>query len=174
MRFDPYKLAVALVAASMALAIGGCADGDLDDPDSPPSELQVEITQSPALEGQLVSGTCVLTVEEWTVTYNNVAKNSLATNSPFSDYFVESVTVSYTWPDVAVPIPPDRTIPSPGTVAIGATQGIRFEPILSQDLDGSMLGTSGILTLTIHARYGDGTRVTRQIGEVLQVNDCTT
>ena len=132
------------------------------------------VTESPPVQGTRdeTTGSCVFTITEWEARFNNVPKNELAVNSPVNDYFVERYTVNYSWPGAAVVVPPQRDLPSPGTVAPGAEQSIKFEPILLQDFDPAMEGTTGILDMVVRARYADGTRVTIGLQESLVVNAC--
>lgn len=163
---------VLILAAAVAL-LGGCADGDIDDADSAPVELQVDVTQSPAIRGQLEGTECLLTVTEWTVTYKNQPKSELAKTSPFNDIYVDSVTVSYEWPaSPGVVPPPPRTIPTPGTVAPEQTKAIPFVPILLDDVSAEMLGTTAILTLDVNARTAAGDPIEIRAGEALVIEAC--
>ncbi len=164
---------VLAVAAGALLAMSGCVKGSIDDPGSAQVELQVALTDTPAVTCSLQNGIPLFTVAEWSVTYNNVPKNELATTSPFNDIQIQSVTMSYDWPaPAAVLIPPDRTIPSPATVPVSGSASVKIDPILLQDLDPNMAGTSGIVTMTIHARTGAGQSISKTVGETLAVSAC--
>ena len=167
-----HRWTLLILAAAVALT-GGCADGDIDDADSAPVELQVDVTQSPPIRGQLVGTECQVTITEWTVTYRNQPKNSAATTSPFNDIYVDSVTVSYEWPaSPGIVPPPPRTIPTPGTVAPNGIKAIPFVPILLDDLTTEMFGTTAILSLDVNARTAAGNDVDIQAGEALVIEDC--
>jgi len=164
-----------LAIAVPVLAAVGCAGGDIDDADSPHNVLQVSATETPAVTGSRDSttGACVFTITEWEAKFKNVPKNSLATQSPFNDFFVERFAVSYDWLGAAnVTVPPDRDLPAPGTVAPNEEKSIKFEPILLQDFDGDMEGTTGILNMIAVARYADGTRVSIPFQEALVITSC--
>lgn len=165
-------LALALAAVAL-VAVAGCASGDIDDPGSPPNALQVVVTESPPITGTLDPDTgCVFTLTEWELQMTNVPKNSLAVASPYNDFFVEYIIIDYDWPGVAVVVPPQRELPSPGTVAPSKTVTIKFEPILLQDFDANMEGSTGLLNMRVVATYSDGTRVTVPLREAMVVDSC--
>lgn len=169
-----WKQLAVFVLVLPAIVASGCASGDIDDPDSPPNVLQVAVTESPPVQGtrDSTTGACLFTITEWEARFNNEPKNELAVNSPMNDFFVERFVVNYSWPGAAVVVPPQRELPSPGTVAPGSEQSIKFEPILLQDFDPAMEGTTGILDMVVQARYADGTRVTLGLQESLVVSSC--
>ena len=166
-------LATALAALTL-VAVAGCASGDIDDPGSPPNALQVALTESPPVTGTLdaLTGGCILTLTEWELQVTNVPKNTLAVASPYNDFFVDYIIVNYDWPGVAVVVPPQRELPSPGTVAPNKTVSIKFEPILFQDFDTNMQGTTGLLDMRVVARYADGSRISVPLRESLAVESC--
>lgn len=169
------NLCLAVFAVLPVLAVLGCASGDIDDAGSPPNQLQVDLTETQPITGtrDTVTGNCIFQITEWEARFNNEPKNSLATESPFNDYFVEQFRVTYSWPGApAVPVPPPRDLPSPGTVKPGEQKSIRFEPILLQDFDPSMEGTTGILDMMVQARYSDGTRVNIPLRESIVIQSC--
>lgn len=160
------------LAGLMSLAMS-CASGPIDDASGAAVVLEVQITDSPAITGQFQDGTCVIRITEWSAQFANIPKNSSATTSPYNDIIVEDIDISYSWPGAAgVTIPPERTIPSPGTVPANGSQSINFEPILLQDLSQDMLGTTGILALRINARTPVNDRITVNIGEALVIEQC--
>ena len=162
-----------ILAVGLLLAAAGCAESDIDEDDGPQVYLEVAVTESPAITCQEQAGVQVIEVTEWTAEYTNVPKNSLATTSPFNDIEVISVTVSYDFPDVAVVVPPARVLPSPGTVPAAGAQSVKFEPILFQDLDATMLGTSAILNLDIAwTTPVDDEVFFKTIGEVMMIEAC--
>ena len=165
-------LATALVALVL-VAVAGCASGDIDDPGSPPNVLQVLLTESPPVTGtQDELGNCLLTLTEWELQMTNVPKNSLAVASPYNDFFVDYVIINYDWPGGGVVVPPERELPAPGTVAPDKTVSVKFEPILFQDFDTNMQGTTGLMDMQVVARYADGSRVTVPLRESLVVESC--
>lgn len=157
----------------LVLASAGCVSGDADDPSGPDVELQVVITESPPVSAQDQEGVCEMRITEWTVSFTNVPKNALANTSPWNDVEIESITITYDFPDVPAFVT-TRTIPTPGTVAAEGTQTIKFEPILFQDLTDNpgLLGVSGILTLSVRARTTDNIVIWKTIGEVLNIEQC--
>lgn len=169
------KYAVLLVLSAAVLATAGCVDGDLDHPDSAEVYLEVALTDSPPITCQTQGGIDVITVEEWGATYSNTPKNSLATTSPFNDIEIISVTISYDFPDINPAIwPPTRELPSPGAISPNEEQQINFDPILLQDVDSGLTGSSGILQMTIKwTTPSDTTVFTKRIGEVLHVETCS-
>jgi hypothetical protein len=166
-------LATALAALAL-VAVAGCASGDIDDPGSPHNALQVDVTQSPPVTGteDSATGACVFKITEWEIQFKNVPKNSLATASPYNDFFVDYIIVNYDWPGAAVVVPPQRELPAPGTVSPDETATIKFEPILLQDFDPNMEGTTGLLDMSVVATYSDGTRITVPLREALVVDSC--
>ena len=169
-----WKYVATAVGALALVAVAGCASGNIDDAGSPPNALQVDITQSPPVTGteDSVSGACVFKITEWEIQFKNVPKNSLATASPYNDFFVDYIVIRYAWPGVAVVVPPQRELPAPGTVSPSETATIKFEPNLLQDFDANMAGSTGLLDMTVVATYSDGTRVTVPLREALVVDSC--
>jgi hypothetical protein len=168
------KVFVTAIAGLMLVALA-CVSGTSDDPSTPDVVLQVTLTDSPAVTAQDQAGICVIRVQEWTVTFNNVPKNSLATTSPFNDVYVAGYTLEYTFPDVAVTWP-TRSLPiqDPITVPANSQAEMKFFPILLQDIvnNPQVLGSSGIGTITFHASMEDGKRWDKAVGEVLFVEQC--
>jgi len=161
------------LATVLSLVLASCASGPIDDPSGAAVYLEVEITDSPSITGQFQQGVCVIQITEWGADFINLPKNSSATTSPYNDVIVEDIDISYAWPGApSVTVPPDRTIPSPGTVPADSSQSINFEPILLQDLTADMLGTTGILTMSINARTPVNDRIRVQIGEALIIEQC--
>jgi hypothetical protein len=164
-----------LVLSGVVLATAGCVEGDLDNPNSAEVYLEVVLTESPPVRCQTQAGANLITVEEWSASYANVPKNSLAETSPFNDIEIISVTINYDFPDINPAVwPPEREIPSPGTIIPDEEQQLTFEPILFQDLDVGLLGTSGILQMTIKWTTPSDTKVyTKRVGEVLMIESCS-
>ncbi len=163
------KIALPLLAV-LVLVAGGC-NSALDDPDSNVI-LQVAVTDSPAIIGQFdeATGGCTYTITPWSADFSNLPKNASAITSPANDIVVRSWVVSYSWPDVpGVTVPPDRLLPSPGTIPANGEQTIEFEPIYFQDITGAMANTSAILTMTVDAVTESGEVIELVILEQLNI-----
>jgi hypothetical protein len=115
-----------LLALALVAAVAGCADGGIDDPDAPASDLQITELSNASITCSVQSGFCALDinqscsttatcvdgggnstgpcvvvfalqVEDWELTASNVPITGLATTSPFNDITLDSVLIAYDW-----------------------------------------------------------------------------
>ena len=125
-------------------------------------------TDCPSLETCVIGG-CTLTVVDWSVAFANVPKNTLAAG-PANDVAMIDVTISYAFPGVN---PAPRVFGLGGQVIqTGGTGSIAFPPIALQDLDPSLVSTTGGLTLTFHGQTLEGTTIVYTVGRDLTIEEC--
>ncbi len=189
------KTILMIPVAAVLLLAGACTGNALDDGDSAAVVLEVVNfttppvtaatntagfcsatttiacqvdTDCPSTEVCNIGG-CTLTVVDWTVNLANVPKNSLA-GPPGNDIAMIDVTISYTFPVVS---PATRTFGLGGQiVTTGGTASITFPPIALQDLDPSMLSTTGSLLMTFRGQTLEGTVITLTVARNLTVEEC--
>ena len=166
---------IVITAAGLLLMAAACVSGNADHPSTPDIELQVMVTESPAVTAQDQSGTCVIKVNEWTVNFNNVPKNSLATTSPWNDVTIVGMTLSYDFPDVGATLP-TRYLPLGEAVTVPAAGSatLKFWPVYLQDLISTpeVLGSSGNMVIEFQALMNNGHRFDKAIGEVIAIEQC--
>jgi len=190
------KTFLMIPVAAVLLLAGACTGNGLDDGDS--AQVVLEITSfttppvtaatntagfcsatttiactvdadCPSLEVCNIGG-CTLTVVDWTVSLANVPKNTLAA-APANDIAMIDVTISYGFPGVGNPAP--RTFGLGGQVIqTGGTGSIAFPPIALQDLDASLLSTTGSILMTFRGQTLEGTLVTLVVSRDLTVEEC--
>lgn len=167
-----FRNSLLVLASGLLLATAGCVSGGADDPAGPDVELQVTITESPAVTCQEQGGIDQFTMTEWSIAYTNVPKNSNAVTSPWNDIEIVSNTISYDFPYSPITLP-DWYPPTPGTVAAGSTQAIKHYPMPMEYFDVPGIdGTTAVLTMTIRAKTVDNVPIVKVIGEELHIEDC--
>ena len=115
-------------------------------------------------------GGCTLTVVDWTVAFSNVPKNSLAA-APANDIAMIDVTISYSFPGAGNPAP--RTFGLGGQViTTGGTGSIAFPPIALQDLDATLVSSTGGVLMTFRGQTQEGTMVVLTVARDLTVEEC--
>ena len=170
----------ALLLCGLALGFAAC-NSNIDDPDGPSVELEVQTLQNSSVTaanqqqgGGGGAGGCLRTVTQWSVGLTAVPKNSLAGTPPFNDVIMETVDVSYTWFEPAIPPTPDRTF-GLGSVAIPAagTNTVLFFPITTADLDSIPLsGGTASVRLVFRGQQVEGTDVSLVAQSELFVEPC--
>ena len=168
---------IALLALLLALA--GCTtDGSVDDADSAPVQLEIQIQENPPVEAQQDPNFgCLFEVREWTATAFNIPKNAEAITEPFNDIVLQDVSILYIWdpPDPAGFAPPiPRVVPLTGTVPVGGSVSFSYTPIFLDDVSSSLEGRTAALSMTFRARTVAGESITLVTGDTLSVNACVT
>jgi len=192
------KTILMIPVAAVLLLAGACTNSGLDDSDSADVILEVigfttpPVTASPntstsgfcsatttlactvdadcpALEVCNIGG-CILTVVDWTVSLANVPKNSLAA-SPGNDIAMIDVLITYGFPGGGNPAP--RTFGLGGQVIqTGGTASITFPPLALQDLNSTLVSTTGSLLMDFRAQTLEGTAIHRVVTRDLTVEEC--
>lgn len=130
----------------------------------------------PGLEVCTIGG-CTLTVVEWTVAFSNVPKNSLAAG-PANDIVMIGVDITYFFIDplTGLPVagnPAPRTFGLGGQViTTGGTGSIAFPPIALQDLDPTLLSSTGRLEMNFGGQTLEGTPINLLVARDLTVEQC--
>jgi hypothetical protein len=201
MRGTIYKL-LSMVVLLVLLGTVSCTSNDLDANGSADVILQVLAFDAPFVTAQRqtsTSGTCslggtlcqsnqdcgvnevcarvdvcILTVEDWTVTFQAAPKNDLAI-PPFNDIVMTDVTINYTWVDPSIVTPPlvvglgNITIPAQGS------NSVLFPPISSDAINNNAAieGATATLQLTFRGQTVEGTPITQVVLRQLVVEICT-
>jgi len=190
------KTILMIPVAAVLLLAGACTNNGLDNGSSPDVILEVigfstpPVTASPNTSGFCSAttaiactadadcpfaevcniGGCTLTVVDWTVTLSNVPKNSLAA-SPGNDIAMIDVLITYGFPGAGNPAP--RTFGLGGQVIqTGGTGSILFQPLALQDLDATLLSTTGSLLLEFHGQTLEGSAINLLVTRDLIVQEC--
>jgi hypothetical protein len=122
----------------------------------------------PSLEACVIGG-CTLTVVDWNVAFANVPKNTLAAG-PANDVAMIDVTISYSFPGVN---PAPRVFGLGGQVIqTGGTGSIAFPPIALQDLDPSLVSSTGGLMMTFRGQTLEGTTIVFTVRRDLTIEEC--
>lgn len=190
------KTILMIPAVAVLLLVGACTSNGLDDSDSADVILEIlgfntpPVTASPNTSGFCSVttttacavdadcgavefcniGGCTLTVVDWTVSFSNVPKNSLAA-SPGNDIAMIDVLITYGFPGGGNPAP--RTFGLGGQVIqTGGTASITFPPLALQDLDSTLVSTTGSLLMDFRAQTLEGTAIHLVVGRALTVEEC--
>jgi hypothetical protein len=189
------KTILMIPVAAVLLLAGACTGNALDDGDSAAVILEIiNFTTPPVTAATNTSGFCsattvlacnvdadcpafeicniggcTLTVVDWTVSLANVPKNSLAAG-PYNDIAMIDVTISYTFPGLS---PAPRTFGLGGQVIqTGGTGSINFIPIALQDLDASLVSSTGSLLMTFRGQTLEGTTIILVVSRDLTIEEC--
>ncbi|MDX1390084.1 MAG: hypothetical protein R3344_12895 [Acidobacteriota bacterium] len=163
------KLWVALVMGAVFLAVS-CASGNLDEGADVVVTVQ-QMTIPPVAGAGDGGGGCVFTVTDATAQLESQPKSEPANTSPFNDTVINSVTISYTWDDLAL-VTPTRTFEVSGTVPVGGSASIMFPPIAAGDLSAAFSAHTATLSITFNGSTVSGDAVTVPAGGNLTVNAC--
>ncbi len=156
--------------AGLLLSAGGCSHSPIDNP-SADVVLQVATTQTPPVTVQDQNGTCIATVPPWNVEFTNVPKSAGATQSPFNDITVRTVTLTYTWP-AGVTGPATAVIGLPLTVPADSSASGDFYPLNSSDWNSSMESATASVVISVDAVTAVGEQVGITIVEQLFIEAC--
>jgi hypothetical protein len=188
------KTILMIPVAAVLLLVGACTGNGLDNGDSADVILEIVSFTTPPVTAATntagfcsitttiactvdadcgletcVIGGCNLTVVDWTVALANVPKNSLAAG-PANDIAMIDVTISYVFPGVS---PAPRTFGLGGQVIqTGGTGSITFPPMALQDLDASLVSSTGSLTLSFRGQTLEGTMVSLVVFRDLTIEEC--
>ena len=189
------KTILMIPAVALLLLVGACTSNGLDDSDSADVILEIlDFNTPPVTASPNTSGFCsvttttactvdadcgqefcniggyTLTVVDWTVSFSNVPKNSLAA-SPGNDIAMIDVLITYGFPGGGNPAP--RTFGLGGQVIpTGGSGTVTFPPLALQDLDPTLLSTTGSLLMDFRAQTLEGTAIRLVVGRALTVEEC--
>ena len=165
-----------LLLAGLMVAAAGCPENSLlDDEDSAPVVLEIQVLTSPGVTAapDTVAGCLspIFTVTEWSATAGNLPKTSGAISSPFNDIDLRDVTITYTC-DAGLTCPPTRLFGLTGTVPANGSVGFTYPPIFLQDVNTTLEGTTLNLDMVFRAETISGESITYVSAAVLQIASC--
>lgn len=190
------KTILMIPVAAVLLLAGACTNNGLDDGDSADVILEIISFTSPPVTATTNTsgfcnatttiactadadcplaevcniGGCTLTVVDWTVTLSNVPKNSLAA-APGNDIAMIDVLITYGFPGAGNPAPRTFGLGSQ-VIQTGGTGSISFQPLALQDLDVTLLSTTGSLLLEFHGQTLEGSAINLLATRDLTVQEC--
>lgn len=194
------KQILTTLAVAGVLLCASCAGNGLDDGDSADVILEIEQMQTSAVTANPQTGTgtcsisgsgctinadcplvgeqcqgasgCELQANEWTATFRNEPKNSVA-DVPFNDIVLSTVDITYTWQNAVTGVD-FRSIGLNGvTIQIGESAQTRFFPITSADLlNPAVEGNSASMAMNFRGRTIEGSNVSHPASALLFIEDC--
>jgi hypothetical protein len=157
------------------LALAGCADGDIDNPDNSQSLLRIESVEPSLVEADVVKVVVPLTAETVDVTVTSILRSS--GTSQYADLTINRVNILYTPPlsTGTGSLVYNTTLPVP---AGGTTTIQDFVVVSVSDLiAGITPGTSTLATILVEAEdllgkpANDTAQLTIQFDDFLDNND---
>ncbi len=168
MRNQRNKLLLALLVGIALLGVS-CAQGDLDS--GADVVVTVQTMTIPPVTGAAGGTGCIFTVTDATASLLSQPKSLPANNSPANDTVISSVTISYTWDDLAL-VTPTRTFEVSGTIPVNGSGSIQFPPIAAGDLTAAFSAHTATLSITFNGATVSGDAITVPAGGNLTVNAC--